>query len=130
MSKSPDRCSTASMSAEDVLMVYESLLAATQSMLTLAREGDWSALLESESRYVVDVESLARLETGVALDERQQTRKAELLERILYNDVQIRKHLVARRDELGEKLGVSQRRRDLNRAYRPAGAVVSRFDDA
>ncbi|MBN7795819.1 flagellar protein FliT [Parahaliea mediterranea] len=117
------------MSAEDVLLVYESLLAATQSMLTLAREGDWSALLESESRYVVDVESLARIEAEVVLDKRQQARKAELLESILYNDVQIRKYLVARRDELGEKMGVSQRKRDLNRAYRPAGAVVTRLDD-
>lgn len=107
------------MTAEAVLLVYESLLAATLSMLTLAKEGDWGALLASESQYVVEVEELSRTEQGVDFNERQQARKAALLERILHNDLQIRSLLVTRRTELGAMINVYQRKRDLNRTYKP-----------
>lgn len=130
MKKPPDRGGAGPVTAEDVLLVYESLLAATQSMLGLAREGAWDALLDGESDYLVEVEALARMEAAVKLDESQQARKAELLEGVLHNDLQIRKLLINRRDELGEKISVNQRKRDLNRAYRPVKDPVTKLDDS
>lgn len=126
MSKLTGQDGSASMTAEEILLVYESLLAATQAMLAQARESEWTALLEGESRYVVEVEALARREATVSFDESQTNRKAELLEGILENDLEIRRLLLVRRDELGEIIGVNQRKRDLNRAYHPGGTTLSK----
>lgn len=128
MGKPPGAPGASSASAEDVLAVYESLLAATQVMLLQARAGDWDSLLEGESQYLVEVEALARMEQAAQFDESQQARKAELLETILENDVRVRNYLVARRKELGEMIGASQRKRNLNRAYTPARPVIDKAD--
>lgn len=115
-------------SAEDVLIVYESLLATTQTMLGQAREGNWEALVQGGAQYVVDVEGLARLEEGVVFDKSQRARQSDLLEAILENDVKIRNYLIARRDKLGEMISTSQRKRDLNRAYPGARSAAPKPD--
>lgn len=113
---------------ERVLDSYQTLLQYTWSMLTCAREGDWAALLDFEARYVVQVETLTRLEQNVALSPEEIDHKADLLAAILRNEQAVREHLVARRDKLGELMQTQRNRRDLNRSY---GATVSplRGDD-
>lgn len=114
-----------SAEAERLLACYEALLERSTRMLAKAREEAWEALIEEESRYVQEVERLAREDQGQALDAAQRERKADLLERILEQDMEVRRHLVARRDELGELIGNSRRKRDLERAYRqPQSAVI------
>ncbi|WP_355660778.1 flagellar protein FliT [Halomonas salifodinae] len=111
--------------AERLLACYEALLERSTRMLAKAREEAWEALIEEESHYVQEVERLAREDQGQALDTAQRERKADLLERILEQDMEVRRHLVARRDELGELIGNSRRKRDLERAYRhPQSAVI------
>lgn len=105
-----------------ILHSYEMLLQYTGSMLTYAREGNWPALLDFEARYVVQVETLARLEQNVMLSREEAERKADLLATILSNGQAVREYLVARRDELGELMQTQRNRRDLNRSY---GASVS-----
>jgi flagellar protein FliT len=124
----PGQYETAPATAEDVLAVYESLLVTTRTMLAWARQGDWDALVERESRYVVDVEALVRLEQNVVFDEEQRIRKADLLELILGNDIKIRNQLLARRDELGAMIGVNRRKSSLNRTYGPADAPAAPAD--
>lgn len=118
----PRQYDTRPVTADDVLAVYESLLVSTRAMLDWARQGEWDALVEREARYVVDVETLVRLEQDVAFDEEQSIRKADLLELILDNDIKIRNYLLARRDELGAMIGVNRRKSSLNRTYGPADA--------
>lgn len=108
--------------SERVLHSYQMLLQYTRNMLTYAREGNWSALLDFEARYVVQVETLARLEQDVVLSEEEADCKADLLATILSNGRAVREHLVARRDELGGLMQTQRNRRDLNRSY---GAPVS-----
>ncbi|WP_157976561.1 flagellar protein FliT [Parahaliea mediterranea] len=108
---------------EEVLAVYESLVLMTRAMLELARSQRWEELIRQQARYVVEVETLRRQEKGLALDADQQAHKALMLETILGNDLAIRDLLLARRDEIGERLGTAQRRRSLNRVYRQGGAV-------
>ena len=92
-------------------------------MLDCVRRQDWDALMDEEAHYLVDVEQLSSREQDTALDPSQRARKAELLERILERDLEIRRCLVARRDELAGLIGTSRRKRDLRRSYGPQEAT-------
>lgn len=106
-------------SQETLLEAYEGLLVHVSQMHELASTEQWEALIEQRTHYVSLVERLHELDRDVTLDEAGKQRKAKLLEDILEYDVEIRRRLVARRDELGKLIGVSQRQRDLHRAYAP-----------
>ncbi|MEC9483731.1 MAG: flagellar protein FliT [Halomonas sp.] len=103
--------------ASEVLAGYEQLLQRSSRMLAWARQGEWAHLVQEEAVYVVDVDNLRRLETGCALDPVGMQRKADLLERILTQDAEVRQRLEVRRDELSELLGDSRRRQKLSQAY-------------
>lgn len=104
---------------QSLLDAYAVLLDSAAQMHELAKAEEWAALIEQRTHYVMLVEKLRQLDGALTLDERAQRRKAELLEAILEHDVEIRRQLVARRDELGKLIGVSQRQRSLHRAYAP-----------
>lgn len=108
-----------------LLDAYVTLLARASYMSELASAEQWPELIEQRTYYVTLVEELRKLDKDVVLDNAAKARKAELLESILEHDVEIRRRLVARRDELGKLIGVSQRQRDLHRAYAPQ---QGRFD--
>ncbi|MCC4310049.1 flagellar protein FliT [Alcanivorax marinus] len=114
----------ATITAEQVMRVYEGLARRTLRMETLAREGDWGALVEEESHYVVDVEWLARCESGACLSRAQQERKSAVLGMILEREQTILGCLLTRRDELNQLIGLSRRQRDLTRSYGPQEAAV------
>lgn len=129
---------SASTSAHDksaqqsLLTSYETLLSHVEYMHELANAEQWAELIDQRTSYVMLVEQLRELDTTVSLDTAALQRKAELLERILEHDVDIRRRLVSRRDELGKLIEVSQRQRDLHRAYAPqqGPAVAYEADDA
>ncbi len=121
-------------SAQQTLLAsYEALLNRVEHMHELANAEQWAELIDQRTNYVLLVEQLRELDTTVSLDDAALQRKAELLERILEHDVDIRRRLVSRRDELGKLIEVSQRQRDLHRAYAPqqgAGVAAYEADDA
>ncbi len=96
---------------------YEALLAQTDRMLEAARGAEWASLVDQEADYVLQVERVQRLDAEVALAPEARERKSALLERILENDLEIRRRLIERRDELGELIGTTRRQRNLRRAY-------------
>ncbi|GHA84510.1 flagellar protein FliT [Modicisalibacter luteus] len=108
--------------ANEVLAGYEKLLQRSARMLAWARQGEWAQLVQEESVYVVAVENLKRLEAECMLDSASMQRKADLLERILEQDVEVRQCLEARRDELSGLIGETRRRHDMSRSY---GAVAA-----
>lgn len=108
-------------SAKAMIDGYQDLLERSERMLALAREADWSALVDQEAGYVRQVARVAELDAQHDLTNGERQRKAELLEAILENDREVRRHLVQRRDELGELIGTVQRRRDLQQAYGAGG---------
>ncbi|WP_339884434.1 flagellar protein FliT [Vreelandella maris] len=115
---------------QSLLASYEALLSSVEYMHELANAEQWAELIDQRTNYVVLVEQLRELDATVLLDGAAQQRKAELLESILEHDVDIRRCLVARRDELGKLIEVSQRQRDLHRAYAPQqGAAASYVAD-
>lgn len=108
-----------STAQQALLEAYAKLLVRARHMHELADAEQWPELIEQRTHYVTLVEELRERDQKVTLDASAKTRKAELLESILEHDVEIRRRLVARREELGKLIGVSQRQRDLHRAYAP-----------
>ncbi|WP_299595854.1 flagellar protein FliT [uncultured Microbulbifer sp.] len=100
-----------------VLAAYTSLLARSSRMLACVREHDWFNLVEEQTCYAIEVDAIASAEAGMAFSESERQRKAELLEQILEQDLEVRKGLRQRQDELQQLIGTSQRKRDLSRTY-------------
>ena len=120
---------TANSNSQKLLLdAYAKLLVRVNHMHELADAEQWAELIEQRSNYVVLVEELRELDANVTLDAAGKQRKTELLEHILEHDVEIRRRLVARRDELGKLIGVTQRQRDLHRAYAPQQGAYNVFD--
>ena len=116
-------------SAQQALLTsYETLLSRVEYMHQLANAEQWAELIDQRTSYVLLVDQLRELDATVSLDSAALQRKAELLERILEHDVDIRRRLVVRRDELGRLIEVSQRQRDLHRAYAPQQGNTVVFD--
>ncbi|MGC3874988.1 flagellar protein FliT [Halomonas sp. GXIMD04776] len=109
------------MPTNKVFAAYEKLLAHSTRMLAFARKEEWSRLAEEESAYAVEVEALKGLGTPEEYDKNSLRRKAGLLERILEQDAETRRHLEKHRTEIGDLMDDSRRRRDLSRAYQTAG---------
>ncbi|MCX2780133.1 flagellar protein FliT [Microbulbifer thermotolerans] len=104
-------------SSERLLAAYESLLARSTRMLACVREHDWFELVEEQSCYVVEVEFIAKAEGAIDLNEAEKEHKAELLEKILRQDLEIRQRLFKRKEELQKQMSVAQCKRDLARSY-------------
>lgn len=104
----------------DVLLeAYEALLVRSSRMLDAVRAADWDALIRQESEYIVQVDRLRHMDAQLALDGEALEHKAELLERILEQDLEIRRSLLARRDELDQLIGSSRQKLALSRTYGP-----------
>lgn len=117
MMTSDDRFHKASEYQNVVLGAYESLLMTSSDMLQLARDADWGALVAKESDYLVMVERIHRLDAQQPLDDIAAELKADLLEKILEQDLEVRRRLLERREELSQLMGTSRRRKALVRAY-------------
>lgn len=113
---------------ETVIAAYEALLSRSSRMLDSARAADWEALVDQETEYVVQVERLGRLDAEQPLDDERGERKAELLERILEQDLEIRQRLVERRDELDRLIGSGRQQLALSRTYGPQQAPSRTID--
>lgn len=119
---------TARENAQQALIdAYAKLLACVTKMHELAHAEQWAELIEQRTHYVMSVEALRKRDEETVLDDDGRKRKTELLESILEHDVEIRRRLVARRDELGKLIGVSQRQRSLHRAYAPQQGDAALF---
>lgn len=120
---------TARENAQQALIdAYAKLLTCVTKMHELAHAEQWAELIEQRTHYVMSVEALRQRDEETVLDDDGRKRKTELLESILEHDVEIRRRLVARRDELGKLIGVSQRQRSLHRAYAPQQGDAALFD--
>lgn len=102
----------------DLLTVYEALLACSERMLKSAREADWEALIDLQSSYLAQVETLRLFDDEpVILDQEANGRKAELLKQLLESDQEIRQRLMDRRRELAQMISGSRQQLALSRTY-------------
>lgn len=105
------------LAADELLARYEQLLSRSQRMLELARLAQWDDLLSEEARYVEDVQKLAHIQPDRALEQDEQQRRLNFMEQILECNLEVKRHLETRRDEIGELINVSRRQGKLGRTY-------------
>lgn len=103
---------------QDLLTAYEGLLACSERMLKSARESDWEALIDLQSSYLAQVETLRGFDDEpMILGQKTNGRKAELLKQLLEADQEIRQHLMDRRCELTQMISGSRQQLALYRTY-------------
>lgn len=106
-----------SLTPEQLLARYEQLLGRSHRMLEWAKLGQWEDLLSEEVRYVEDVQRLASLEPSRELGPDQLQHRLDLMEKILECNLDVKRCLEARRDEIGELINLSRRQGELGRSY-------------
>ncbi|WP_194756449.1 flagellar protein FliT [Aliidiomarina indica] len=106
------------MDGEEVLASYRRLLGFSETMLFHARQDDWTSLIDSEVKYVSEVDRLQKYEMEAMLSEDQQEAKLELLEKLLEQDREIRERLAQRRAELEKLLTGASQKKKVDKAYR------------
>ncbi len=89
---------------DELILLYEALMERSLRMLISARDANWTQLIEDEAQYVVEAEKLSRLDASPPLSREQQERKADLLEKIFENGLEVRRLLEERRELLSRQL--------------------------
>lgn len=107
---------------------YRQLLDVSSLMLSHAREQDWDSLIQCEARYAVELDQVRLLDERLNPSETERHDKLALLEQILEQDVETRRLLDARREELSHLMGSSRRQQALGQAYQGGlGSIASRL---
>lgn len=80
------------MTGEEMIGIYENILAITEQMLNAARAADWDLLVnrEQECRRLVERLMSRRSESEIALEPQVQKRKVEIIRKVLADDAEIR----------------------------------------
>lgn len=85
---------------------YEQLLNLSQNMRQLSREGNWSKLMEEQTRYVYQIEDMYR---QGRLTGKEQGASTSIIDQLLEHTEEICARLLLRRDELGLLIRTEQR---------------------
>lgn len=104
--------------SEGVLHLYGSVSAKTGQMLEAAQRGDWDRLVELEKDCRALIDALKHADEGTCpADPDYIRRKAELIRKVLADDVEIRKHTEPWMERLQALLGSARQMHKLERAY-------------
>lgn len=97
--------------------LYEEMGRISAQMVEAARAGDWEGLIALETGVSRLRDQLMAMpaETGITADDL--TRRRRLIERILDDDAEIRRHTEPWMEHVRHLLGDNQRLRELQRAY-------------
>lgn len=103
---------------------YEEIGALSAQMVEAARAQDWQRLITLEKRVAELRDALMADDDNDKLTEPERRMKAALIQRILDDDAEIRRHTEPWMEHVREYLESADRRRRIERAY---GANTSRF---
>ena len=106
------------MGDEDVLRIYGTVSVKTSQMLDAAQRGDWDRLVELETECRALIDTLKHADEGPSPPGPDYIeRKAELIRKVLADDVEIRKHTEPWMERLQALLGSARQMHKLERAY-------------
>lgn len=100
--------------------LYEEMSRISSVMVEAAREGAWERLIELESGVARLRDQLMASPEELDAPAADISRKRRLIERILDDDAEIRRHTEPWMEHVRQFLGDNQRLRDLQRAYATA----------
>jgi flagellar protein FliT len=97
--------------------IYEDMSALSARMVTAARAQDWERLVELESAVARLRNALRGKDDNTALDPGEAERKRSLIQSILDNDAEIRRHTEPWMEHVRQFLGNQASRKRVERAY-------------
>lgn len=95
---------------------YEEMRALSARMVDAARAQNWEALVLLEQAVAQLRDTLADDDSSALSDEERET-KAQLIQRILEDDAEVRRHTEPRMEEVRRFLGGASKKRQVERAY-------------
>ena len=105
------------MTNKDIILLYEAMSAITGEMLTAARAGDWELLMTLEPRCSKHVQTLKDEEQPPALSSPEREQTIKIIQKILEDDLAIRKLADARMAQLSSLMNSTKTERKLIEAY-------------
>lgn len=100
--------------------LYEEMGRISARMVDAARAGDWERLIELETGIAGLREQLMRMPLETGLPAADVARRRQLIERILDDDAEIRRHTEPWMEHVRHLLGDNKRLLELRRAYASA----------
>ncbi|HTJ97467.1 MAG TPA: flagellar protein FliT [Rhodocyclaceae bacterium] len=98
--------------------LYEEMTALSARMVDAARRNDWDNLIELErSVSQLRVRLSNEDDDNANLDTRERERKAALIQRILADDAEIRRHTEPWMEQVRQFLGGTRKKRQVEQAY-------------
>jgi flagellar protein FliT len=97
--------------------LYEEMTALSARMVEAARRNDWDDLIELERSVGALRMRLAEEEDNSRLDSGERERKAALIQRILADDAEIRRHTEPWMEQVRQFLGGARTKRQVDQAY-------------
>ena len=107
---------------QQLLAAYQQIHTLSSEMITLARAGQWEALVEMQFAYVTAVEKTAEFTGKTGPSQALQEMLNVRLKQILDNESELKRLLQQRMEELKTLIGQSTRQNAVNNAY-------GQFDD-
>ena len=95
---------------------YEEMRALSARMVEAARAQNWEALVLLEQAVAQLRDTLADDDSSALSDEEREN-KAQLIQRILEDDAEVRRHTEPRMEEVRRFLGGASKKRQVERAY-------------
>jgi flagellar protein FliT len=106
--------------------LYQEMSRVSVAMVAAAREGDWEALIELERGVARLRETLMSMPEDANIARADLLLKRQLIEHILDNDAEIRRHTEPWMEHVRHLLGDNQRLRELHRSYPATGEAARR----
>ena len=97
--------------------LYEDMSSLSTQMVEATRSQDWGRLVDLERQVAALRSTLAEEEDSGALSAAELERKRALIQHILDDDAEIRRHTEPWMEKLRQFLGDASRRRQVERAY-------------
>jgi flagellar protein FliT len=96
---------------------YESLSALTEQMREAAEQGEWDQLISIEHQCSNLVADMKSIDAEAELDEAARQHKIQLINKILADDAEIRKHTQVWLSELQHTMQSNRQEQRLQHAY-------------
>lgn len=99
------------------ISLYEDMRTLSARMVDAARANDWESLITLESAVAVLRGKLMSEDSNVGLTDAELERKSRLIQQILQDDAEVRRHTEPWMEHLRQFLGSSAKQRQVERAY-------------
>ncbi len=99
------------------ISMYQEMSALSAQMVDAARANDWDRLVTLEHSVAILREALQRDDDNGSLSEAERDIKTRLIQRILEDDAEVRRHTEPRMEQVRQFLGNAARKSRVERAY-------------